>query len=107
MINYKWIISGLETSPQEGSLTDVVKTIHWRLKADQEGSSVDVYDSLNMNTVDEENFVAFEDLTEEQVISWLESSLDVESLKQNLQQQLENQSITARKTSPWLVKSNA
>jgi hypothetical protein len=72
MTNYTWTISSLETAPKEGQLIDVVKIVHWRYKG-----------------VDD--FTAYPDLTEADVIAWLEAGLDVDSLKANIDSQIADQ----------------
>ena len=37
---------------------------------------------------DKDNFIEYDDLKESDVINWLESGLDVDSMKQNLSDQL-------------------
>ena len=86
---YNWVISQLNTAPSENGLTNVVKTIHWRYQATNETHTADVYGSAGLKDADAENFVSYENLTQEKVISWLESQMDVESMKTNLNGQLE------------------
>lgn len=105
---YKWTISALEAAPLENSLQNVVKIIHWRLMATDGEHTAESYSSLGLDAPVAEQFVAFENLTEADVISWLESKLDTETLKANLDQQIEtlkNPPIVT-KPAPWLVSAN-
>ena len=86
---YNWVISSLETSPSEDELTNVVKTVHWRYQATDGTHLADVYGSVGLNTPEASTFTPYADLTEADVISWLESKLQVEDLKTNLDNQLE------------------
>lgn len=88
MIKYNWVITAMETAPSEGGLTDVVKTVHWRYQAQDAEYFADVYGSMGCATPSETDFTAYPDLTEDQVISWLDAGLDVESFKENLDEQI-------------------
>ena len=91
MIKYNWVIAQLDTAPSQDALTDVVKTIHWRYQATDADYSADVYGSMACATPSDTDFTAYDDLTHDQVIAWLEASLDVDSLKENLDKQIEDQ----------------
>jgi hypothetical protein len=91
MTQYKWVISAMDTAPSEDGLTDVVKTVHWRYQAQDAEYFADVYGSMSCNTPSQTDFTAYPDLTEDQVISWLEAGNDVDALKANLDAQIENQ----------------
>jgi beta-glucanase (GH16 family) len=91
MANYKWVISQLDTAPSEDALTDVVKTIHWRYQATDADYSADIYGSMACATPSDTNFTAYDDLTQDDVISWLEAGLDVDAFKENLDKQIEDQ----------------
>lgn len=95
MTNYSWIISQLDTAPQDGNLHDVVKVIHCRYQGTEivgdKTYTAEVYSSYGCAQPSETDFTAYPDLTEEQVVSWLEAGLDVSSLQANIDAQIENQ----------------
>ena len=70
---YSWDFPQLDTVPLEGSLTDVVKTIHWRFTAvsdtetNEEGAplSVSAYGTASAGEADADNFTAFDSLTKD------------------------------------------
>lgn len=88
---YKWIISQLDTVPSENGLTDVVKLVHWIYQTINGNYSATLYGKMPCATPSETDFTAYPDLTEDQVISWLEAGLDVDALNANLDQQIEDQ----------------
>jgi hypothetical protein len=88
---YQWVIAQLDTAPSEDALTDVVKTIHWRYQATDADYSSEVYGAMACATPSDTDFTAYDDLTQDQVISWLEASLDVDALKENLDKQIDDQ----------------
>lgn len=91
MINYSWTISSLETAPVDGDLNDVVKIVHWRYRGVDGLYSAEVYSSYACPSPSETDFTAYPDLTEADVVSWLEAGLDVDSLKANIASQIEEQ----------------
>jgi hypothetical protein len=92
MITYTWTISQLECAPSENGLTNVVKVIHWRLTAqDENGVSSKVYNSYPLTSPTPEEFTDYSTLTEETVIGWLESNLDVTPLHTNLANEIASQ----------------
>jgi len=91
MAQYKWVIEAMDTALSEDSLTDVVKTVHWRYQATDAEYFADVNGSMPCATPSETDFTAYPDLTEDQVIEWLEAGLDVDALKENLDKQIEDQ----------------
>jgi hypothetical protein len=88
---YQWVISQLDTAPSEDALTDVVKIVHWRYQATDADYSADVYGAMACATPSDTDFTAYDDLTQDQVIEWLEAGLDVDALKENLDKQIEDQ----------------
>jgi|TARA_A100001015_G_scaffold297327_1_gene378698 hypothetical protein len=70
---YTWDFPQLDAAPTEGSLSDVVKTIHWRMTAisdtetNDEGAplSVSAYGTAGVGEADADNFTAFDSLTQD------------------------------------------
>ena len=87
---YKWKINALDAKVSVGDDENVVYTVHWGLIATSEDGEHTV-SSIGTHGVeyDADNFTAYEDLTEEIVIGWLEDGLDVDSMKVNLDGQIE------------------
>ena len=78
MITYTWSISRLDCAPSENGLTNVVKTIHWILQGqDENGITAAFNNSYPLPSPSPEAFTDYSTLTEETVIGWLESNLDV------------------------------
>lgn len=101
---YNWSISALDTAPSESDLSNVVKTIHWRLHANNGTHNAEVYSTMSLEAPTSESFTAFSSLTKEQVESWLESKLNKEELMSSLDAQLErlaNPPIVS-KSVPWV-----
>ena len=89
MTNFNWIISAMECLKKDGDLNDVVITIHWRYIAEKEGFNTETYGSTTMPLPNGEDFTPYEDLTKDQVVGWLDSTLDVEAMQINLNKQID------------------
>jgi len=107
---YAWTINSLDVRPAQDSLSDVVYNIHWCYKAtsDQLDENDVPYQASNIGVLgisepDPENFTAFEDLTQSQVEGWLEANIDLEPMKSNLDQIIDEKIIptTENKNVPW------
>lgn len=88
MVNYNWIISDLVAKIQDGELSNIIETVHWRYQATDGEHTADVYGSVGLEAPDD-NFKPFEEVTEADVIAWLESKLDVEAMQSGLDAQLD------------------
>jgi len=96
MINYKWIISSLDSYPKNAEgLTDVICLVHWRYQAEQVQDDktyfAEVYGASSVPSPDPADFVPYEQVTYEMVCGWLESILDIQSLNTNLDSQIADQ----------------
>jgi hypothetical protein len=89
MVNYNWIISDLVAKIQDGDLEKVIESVHWRYQATDGEHTADVYGSVGLEAPDAESFKPFEEVTEADVIAWLESKLDVEAMQSGLDAQLD------------------
>jgi hypothetical protein len=89
MVNYNWIISDLVAKIQDGELSNIIETVHWRYQATDGEHTADVYGSVGLEAPDAESFKPFEEVTEADVISWLEAKLDVEVMQSGLDAQLD------------------
>ena len=89
MVNYNWIISDLVAKIQDGELSNVIETVHYRYQATDGEHTADVYGSVGLEAPDAESFKPFEEVTEADVISWLEAKLDVEAMQSGLDAQLD------------------
>ena len=88
MVNYNWIIASLDAKIQDGDLENIIETVHWRYQATDGEHTADVYGSAGLEAPDD-NFKPFEEVTEADVIAWLEAKLDVEAMQSGLDAQLD------------------
>ena len=91
MPTISWIIERLLVKPTEGTLTDVVITADWRCNGSQESYSGTCYGSCSF-APPTENFTPYEDLTQEQVLSWCYANgVDQTAIEANVTAQIEAQ----------------
>jgi len=89
MNTYNWVISAVECKVKEGDLKDAIFVAHWRFNAtNEDGISAEVYGAESLESPDPKDFTPFDDITTEQVIGWLEASMDVDAMKLNLDNQI-------------------
>jgi len=84
MINYTWLISTFECT-----LEKVVTSINWVYRGENENGIIfEMFDTLKVPAPDLNNFTDFENLTYEQVCSWLENLIDVAAIQTNISEQI-------------------
>jgi hypothetical protein len=69
MTNITWHIEAMDCKPQEGDLTDVVITAHYRCNGTDGTYNATVYGTSGF-TQPGEDFTPYADLTQEQVLAW-------------------------------------
>ena len=102
-ITYTWNCTTVDTYPTKSDQTDVIFNVHWRLNGvdDTEDENVgDSYGVVSLDTEDLSTFTAFADITEADVIGWVEAALgeeQVASIKASIDAQI------AEKITPTVV----
>jgi len=107
---YDWVINKLDVYPTENNLKDVVYNIHWTYVAtsdqkDAEGNfyKTELIGTSVVSSPDETQFTPFEELTKNQVVSWLEEDTSIAGIQQvadnNLNEVINPTSIS--KNAPW------
>jgi hypothetical protein len=91
MITINWIIERLLVKPTEGTLTDVVITADWRCNGSQDNYSGTCYGSASF-APPSGSFTPYEDLTQDQVLSWCYSNgVDQKAIEANVTAQINDQ----------------
>lgn len=104
MINYTWTFPAFDCVIDEDGLQNVVTTVHWILTGtDEDNISATVYGSQGVGQPNPEAFTPFPDISEEQVIGWMESSMDVDALEVNIATQIDliKHPVTEVLPAPW------
>lgn len=82
MINYTWNCRTVDVYPTEGSNTDVVYNVHYRVTGEDSETAI-IADHIGTKILDTSNiigFIPFSDLTNEQVVDWTKASLGDETI---------------------------
>ncbi len=98
---YSWRINALDAKIHENDLDNVIYTVHWSFIAkddSEEPVSVRAGGTLSVKYNPESSFISYDDLTKEDVVGWLEDGLNVDSIKENLDKQIELQKNPVDKT---------
>ena len=105
---FQWVISQLNCAVESEGLPDVINVIHWRYNATQEHDGkvyfADTYGSSNVAQPNPQNFIPYADVTEAEVIGWLNEILPVEDMQAGLEANIALQ-ITPKEVTlplPWL-----
>lgn len=102
---YNLEILRLEVKLLENELENVVFQSHWRYTGTSEDEQYieQIVGTASISAPDPDNFVPFEDLTESQVVGWVESAVDLEKFRETLDGIiLEKQTPTTElKDVPW------
>jgi hypothetical protein len=87
---YHWKIVQLDAKIKENELDNVIYTVHYRFYAEDDSDPKIVRDIIGCIGVeyDPDNFIPYDNLTKEDVVGWLEADLNVEGMKQNLDQEI-------------------
>jgi hypothetical protein len=86
MFNYKWEIQNFEVLSTDTFINTITK-INWKYIAlDDDNTEIDYeYSFLYLDHSDLTEFIKFEELTEEIIISWLESKLSTQDLQTSIE----------------------
>ncbi len=111
---YTWDFPQLDTAPTEGDLSDVIKTIHWRITAvsdseqdaDNNYLSATMYGTTGVEVDDDADFIAFDSVTKDWCKEKVLASLDKTEaeMQANLDTQIEtlaNPPIVGKTPSSW------
>ena len=110
---FSWVISALNCSVESEGLPNVINVIHYRYQATQvDGDKTwfaETYGTASVGQPNPQNFVPYEDVTEAEVISWLEAVLPVEAMQASLEANIALQ-ITPKEVTlplPWSQPENS
>ena len=90
MNNYTWRINAVDCYTSKDGLEKVAYNVHWSYFATNGEHTASMIGVQSVGEPNPDNFVAFEDLTEDDVISWISASMDVEQMQSNLDKQIED-----------------
>jgi len=105
MINYSWEFptDAFEVYPMEGTLERVVKYIAWIRNAEDGEYKASNSATFICGEPDPDNYIPYDQLTMQQVESWLESGLNMQMIDGALEKMIEDQKLPKTETlpNPW------
>lgn len=92
MANATWNIAQLERHLPDGDTCPdgAVYTAHWTVSLEEDGETASAYGSVGIGEPDPANFTPFDQLTKEQVVNWVLSTLGVDQVV-TIEEALHNQ----------------
>jgi hypothetical protein len=108
-ITNTWTINQMDCYPEYEGEADVVFAVHWQLVATDGTYNGSAYGSIGLTLDPDAEFVSFADLTEEQVIGWVQDALgeeQVAALEANVAKQIADQANppVVSPTLPWAAE---
>jgi hypothetical protein len=91
---YNWTVSALDCYPEYEGHEDVVFVCHWTLSGTDGEHTAGVYGSVGVSLDEGGTFTPYADLTEAQVIGWVQDALgteQVDAYEANVAAQIEAQ----------------
>lgn len=91
-LSYTWKLTGLKKT-SGNNLSDVIVQTYWKVTgADEDGDSGEFSGAtpFNLSEVDPNNFTAYENLTEEIILGWIQAVV-VDSYKDHVDEQIQKQ----------------
>ena len=89
MNTYKFRINAVDAHVSQDGLDNVIYNIHWSYIGEDENGNVATQIGVqHVPNVDPDNFTSFDQLTQADIIAWIERMLNVEEFQSNLDAQL-------------------
>lgn len=90
MITYKWIFSAFDCKVNENEMQNIVTTVHWRYQGiDENNVSAELYGAQGLPEPTPEAFIPYPELSEQQVIEWMEQTMDIQEMQLNIANQID------------------
>lgn len=108
MIIYNWSVLSLEVVPQLNNLSNVVNKINYRVTGLEDSYLGELNSHVKINLNENNSFIPFDNLTNEQVVNWLHETLGsagVSAHENAIRLQIENQKNppSVVKAPPWVI----
>jgi uncharacterized GH25 family protein len=98
MINYNWQVVQMDRLTSDG----FVVTVHYNVTATEGDYSASTYGTVGYTEQPDESYIPYEELTQEQVVGWVQESLGKDTVEASLAGQIEAQKNPAQATGlPW------
>jgi len=86
---YTFKINAVDVHTSQNDLEKVIYNVHWSYFAeDDNANTASMIGVQSVEAPDAENFVAFENLVQSDIIAWIEPLIDTETMQSNLDAQI-------------------
>jgi len=83
------LITHMDIYPSKDGLTNAVKKVYWKVDCLHEGKYYYKTGGHVLPAASDTDFTAFENLTKDQVLSWLTGSVDFDAVKSELSEEID------------------
>jgi hypothetical protein len=80
-ITYKWSIESMQALPTSGNLKNVVRDVQWKVVAIKDGAKRELSAFVRLSPPSDDAFTDYNSLTQDQVLEWVKSVLDVPAIE--------------------------
>ena len=104
MINYNWTFPAFDCRVNENGLQKVVTTVHWRYRGiDEDGITAETYGAQSIGEPNPDAFTPYPEISEEQVVGWMEANLDMTAIQENITSQINllKNPVAETLSAPW------
>lgn len=85
---YTWKVAALDAQPSHDGHTNVINTVHWTLSGTDGEHTASSYGSVGVTYDADAPFTEYDNLSEEDVLAWVWSSVDKAETEANVEKQL-------------------
>jgi len=95
---YHWDIKSFQVAPSSDGLTEVIKQVEWDYHCSDDNDSSLYSGYTNLSAPNSAEFISYEELTKDVLISWIKSHVNEDELKVVVRDQLERAKVPVVET---------
>ena len=104
MINYNWSIVTMDRLTSDG----FVVTVHYNVSATEGEYTASTYGTVSYTQQPGETYIPYDQLTQEIVVGWVQTSLGKDTVEESLAGQIEAQKHPVQESGlPWATQATA
>jgi trehalose utilization protein len=96
-VTYTWMVHSMATKPSVSGVSNAVQKIYWECQGREGSSMMRAQGCVELADPDPENFVNYDDLTEDDVLNWVWGNVGKEKVEDALASRV------SKKTNPTTV----
>lgn len=103
MTDFTWTFNTFEVAVSEDGLSNVVKSINWTIRGNDNGVIDSVTATTGLDSPNPDSFTDYNSITEQWAIDVVSSKVDVEAIRAGIQASIDYQKQVRRKVPPFLI----